>query len=422
MKVGVVGGGITGLSLLHYLRDTDVEPVLFEASDQVGGVIQSGRVDGKVVEFGPQRSRLTGGIEAMIDELGIRDELVFADDDLPIFVYCDGALREVPMSIGAFLRTDLLSWPGKLRLLGEPLTGPATPDETPAEVFTRKFGAEAYHNLIGPLFGGIYGSDPARMSTKHSLSGLMALERREGSLLKPALRRVRSHDGAPAFSFRDGMGTLPDALYEANRESVALETPVEVIEQTEDGFVLVTADGDEHVDQVVVTTPADVAADLLEPLAPTAAGLRDLSYNPLAMVYVDADHDRRGLGYQIRQDEDFDSLGVSWNAAAFDRDGVHTVFVGGMKNPALLEESDETLTEIAREEFEAIMGVPAEVISINRLERGFPAYDDSWAALDELVVPDGVYLATNYAGRMGVTSRIRQAKQLASQFADGNAA
>lgn len=418
MKVGIVGGGITGLSLLHYLNDADVEPILFEAADEVGGVIKSGLIDGRVVEFGPQRSRLTDGIEAMINELGLQDELVFADDDLPIFVYFDGALREVPMSLGAFVRTDLLSWPGKLRLLAEPFTDPATPDESPAEVFTRKFGPQAYRNMIGPLFGGIYGSDPAHMSTKHSLNGLMNLERREGSLLKPALKRVRSHDGAPAFSFDEGMGTLPNALYQENRDAVQLETPVESITETDDGFVLETAAKDEVVDRVVVTTPADIAADLLEPIAPSTAGLRDLTYNPLAMVYVDAEHDQQGLGYQIRWDEDFSTLGVSWNAAAFDRDGVHTVFLGGMKNPDLLEESDEKLAQIACEEFEAIMDVPAELISINRLDRGFPAYDESWSVLDDLVVPDGIYLATNYAGRMGVTSRIRQAEQLASQFAD----
>ena len=418
MRVGIVGGGITGLALAHYLRDTPVEVVLLEASESVGGVIASERVDGRLLEFGPQRTRLTDEIESLVDDLDLRDDLIFADDDLPIYVYRDGRLREVPTSIPAFLRTDLLSWRAKFRLLGEPLSEPATVEESPAEIFSRKFGIDAYENLIGPLFGGIYGSDPARMSTKHALGGLMKLERREGSLLKPALKRALSTDGAPAFSFEEGLQTLPDALYRANRDAVRLDSPATSIREIDDGFQIDTPDGEQAVDQVVVTTPADVAASLLTATSASATHLDDLAYNPLALVHLRADSDRKGLGYQIRSDEGFSTLGVSWNASAFDRDGVYTAFLGGMKDPELVGETDERLGAIASEEFEKIMGVPAGVLSVRRLERGFPAYDDSWEALDRIELPEGVHLATNYAARMGIPSRIRQASRLASRLAE----
>lgn len=417
MKVGIVGGGITGLALAHYLRDSPAAPVVFEAREEPGGVIRSERVNGRLLEFGPQRTRFTDEIESLVGDLDLRDGLVFADEDLPIYVYCDGKLREVPTSIPSFLRTDLLSWRGKLRLLGEPLTGPVTAEESPAEAFSRKFGHEAYENLIGPLFGGIYGSDPARMSTEHALSGLMQLERRERSLLKPAVKRALGGETAPAFSFRDGLQTLPEALARANRDAVHLDTPVEAIRRSADRYTLVADDGEVSVDQVVVTTPADVAADLLSTISDSAIALADLRYNPLALVHLRADADHRGLGYQIRPDEGFTTLGVSWNAPAFDRDGVYTAFLGGMTNPDLVDESDQRLETIAREEFEEIMGLPAEVLSVRRLERGFPAYDESWSALDEVTLPEGVYLAANYAARMGIPGRVRQAKGLADTLA-----
>jgi oxygen-dependent protoporphyrinogen oxidase len=418
MRVGVVGGGITGLALAHYLQGTPVEPVLFESREQVGGVIQSERVDGRLLEFGPQRSRLTAEIESLVDDLDLREELLLADEDLPIYVYCDGRLREVPTSIPAFVRTDLLSWRGKLRLLAEPLTRPATPEETPAEAFSRKFGRETYENLIGPLFGGIYGSDPARMSTEHALSGLVALERREGSLLKPALKRALSDESAPAFSFREGLQTLPEALADANRDVVHTGSPVRSIRQSGDRCTLATDDGEVSVDQVVVTTPADVAADLLETVDDSASRLRDLRYNPLALVHLHAESDRMGMGYQIRHDEEFATLGVSWNAPTFGREGVYTAFLGGMANPGLVAESDDHLRTVAREEFEAIVDEPAEVLSVRRLRQGFPAYDESWSALDEVTLPDGVYLATNYAARMGIPGRVRQAKGLSETLAE----
>ena len=89
-----------------------------------------------------------------------------------------------------------------------------------------------------------------------------------------------------------------------------------------------------------------------------------------------------------------------------------------MKNPELLEESDETLGDIAATEFADVMGTDAEVLSVRKLHRGFPAYDASWDALDEFETPDGIHLATNYTARMGVPSRIREAKALAGQLSE----
>ena len=63
-------------------------------------------------------------------------------------------------------------WPsltGKLRLALEPLTGGADPEERVSEYFTRKVGRELYETLIAPLYGGLYGSDPADMRVGLSL-------------------------------------------------------------------------------------------------------------------------------------------------------------------------------------------------------------------------------------------------------------
>ncbi|WP_255194365.1 protoporphyrinogen oxidase [Natronobeatus ordinarius] len=424
-RVGIVGGGLTGLALSYYLDAHGVESVAFEATDAPGGVIRSGRTNGTVVEYGPQRMRLSGSLADLVSDLGLAGELVAADDDLPLFVYADGKLREVPTSASAFVRTDALSWRGKLRLLAEPLTDPASPDETAAELFTRKFGPEAYHTVIGPLFGGIFGSDPARMPARHALEGLIRLEQREGNLLVPAVKRLaRNGDRAPAVVFEDGNQRLPEALYEATRDRVHLETPVESIRERDDGdgYVL-EADGDRAVvDEVVVTTPADASAQLLEAVAPDAATrLRELRYNPLTLVYLEAEAPKRGFGYQIRKDEPFHTLGVSWNGVAFGRDDLVTCFFGGMWEPELVSEPEGRLARLACAEYEAVTGCEAEFLEVERMHRGFPAHDDTWDALDGLELPDGLHLATNYTSRMGIPSRVSHAKRLAGQLAGTSA-
>lgn len=439
MRVGVVGAGITGLATVHHLRKRGVEAVCFEAREEPGGVIRSSRLRGNVLEAGPQRLRLTDGIEELIDDLTLWPEVLVARDDLPLYVYRDGRLREVPRSLRAFLRTDLLSTTGKLRVLAEPLSSPGRPTESAAGLFARKFGRQAYRNLIGPLFGGTYGSDPARMPARHALSGLLELEAREGSLLKPALKRIALGESPPPISFEEGLQQLPRALYNTHRERVHLGTPVTGIERagagtrtgtgagttgigSEDekrGFALVTPNGEHAVDRVVMTVDARTAAGLLDGIDGIRGidGLRSLRYNPLAVVHLESDFRGQGFGYQIRWDEDFETLGVTWNASLFDRDRVFTAFLGGMKSPAVLDWSDDALGEIAAQEFETVLGRSARPLSVTRWEQGFPAHDASWDALDELDIPEGVDLLTNYTARAGVSGRIGQAERTAERIA-----
>ena len=99
MRVGVVGAGISGLALVRSLSERGADVIAFEANAEPGGLMRSRRVDGHVLELGPQRLRLTPEIDAMVDELGLRGELREGDDDLPLYVYHDGSLRVVPLSV-----------------------------------------------------------------------------------------------------------------------------------------------------------------------------------------------------------------------------------------------------------------------------------------------------------------------------------
>jgi oxygen-dependent protoporphyrinogen oxidase len=434
-RVAVVGAGITGLALTHYLVERGVDVVTLEADDRPGGVIRSRRVGGRVVEVGPQRMRLTPALSALVEAVGLEDDLLTAPD-VPLYVYADGALREAPLNAPAFVRTDLLSRRGKLRLLAEPLTRRGCPQETAGELFTRKFGREAYRRLLGPLYGGIYGSDPAEMPATHALSGLLEREAEAGSFLRAFYDRIGGGRDAPPVSFEDGNQQLPEALYEAHADRVELETRVTDVRSADrpsggpdavataatdgGGYVVETPTASYDADRVVVTTPAAVAADLLAGVTETADRLAELTYNPLAIVHLAADVDREGFGYQVAFGEDLHTLGVSWNASVFDRDGLYTAFLGGMTEPGLVEREDAAIGQIAGEEFERVTGCPAEVLGVNTRRRWFPAWDRSWDALAEFEAPPGVHLATNYTGRLGVPSRVREARDLADRFAESH--
>lgn len=419
--IGVVGAGLTGLALARELDRLGVPFVVLEAEDRPGGVIRSGRVEGRVLEWGPQRARRTASFDALIDELGLADRLVEAPSGLPLYVYADGRLREVPFSPAAFVTTDLLDPRAKVRVLLEPLTGPPRDDETVAGMFTRKVGRQAYERLVGPLYGGLYASDPADMIVGLSLAHVL----REFGIGRSFLVRLMKGGGsvAPpaACTFDEGLQVLTDALHERYADRIRLSTPVDGLEPRDGGWTIAVPDGDVAVDAVVLTAPAPVVADLLAPIAPDASTrIAQLAYNPLAVVHLHADTGLRGLGYQIALSEDLATRGVTWNDALFDRDGVYTAYLGGAKRPEVVEWDDGRLGETAIDEFREATGHAGRVLSVAR-ER-MPAWDRSWSALEDLALPGGIHLAANWSSRPGIPGRLADAKLTADRMASSFAA
>lgn len=423
--IAVVGAGITGLALGHELARRNRDFILIDAAPNPGGVIRSIRVDGHLLELGPQRSRLTPPIAALIDELGLRDQVVTAPLDLPLKVYRNGRLRQVPFSLGAAVSTDLISWPGKLRVLLEPFRGGARPEETVASFLTRKFGREAYLSMLGPLYGGLYASDPADMLMRHSLSRVLAEFGVEGSILRALARKRRGRRRKAAgqrttpapLSFRDGLATLPAALYARHRDRVLLGTPVLGVERAGSRLALRIPDGVIECDELVLTTPADVAAGLLREVAPGAAPLERLNYNRLAVVHLRSDYEHSAMGYQVALDESLETRGVTFNHSLFGRTGVYTAFLGGARSPELVRLPDLRIGAIAAAEFELVTGRQAEVIHVSRVR--MPAWDRSWAALSEVRLPPNIHLATNYESRPGMPGRLARARELAERLGEG---
>jgi protoporphyrinogen/coproporphyrinogen III oxidase len=419
--IAIIGGGLTGLACGHYLAEQGVPHMVLEAAQRPGGVIRSGRVNGHVLEWGPQRARLTEGMRELVDTLGLWDDLIKAPPGLPLYVYRNGRLRRVPFSAIDFLRSDILSWGGKLRLLKEPFTSGADEAESVADFFTRKIGREAYENLVGPLYGGLYASDPANMQVGLSLGHVLREFRVGRSLLLPLIRRRGRIDPPDACSFREGMQQLPDALYQHNRANIRLGAPVRGLERRDGGYTLLLDGETIEAEQVVVTTEASSTARILAGVAPDAAErVGRLVYNPLVVVHLYAETKLAGLGYQVSLAERLYTRGVTFNDSLFGRRGVYTVYLGGARAPEVVDWQDDRLTETAVREFRLATGYDAEPLAVER-ER-MPAWDRSWEALQGMRVPDGLHIAANWESRPGMPGRLIQAKCLATRLAAGRVA
>lgn len=414
--IAIVGGGISGLALGHALDERGAEWVLLEAGQEVGGILRTVEVQGHPLDVGAQRTRMTAQVRELVEDAGLLDELIVAPPSLPLHVYRDGRLRRVPFSVAEAVATDLVSLPGKLRILLEPLTSGLRPDESVERFLVRKFGREAYENLLGPLYGGLYASDPARMPARHALAGAMRTFGVTGRSLLLTLLRRRGGDPPPTITFREGMQALPRGLAKLHRDHVRTGTPVTSVEGDPAGGWVVKG-GHESVkaEGVVLTTPAGVSAEILEAVAPAASKrLRALRYNRLAVVHLRTDVELESFGYQVAFGEDLRSRGVTLNSAAFGRDGVVTVYLGGMQDPELPDWPDERIAGTARDEFHLVTGADAEVLHVARTV--IPAWDDTWDAMAGIELPEGIRLCANYTGRPGVPGRALEAKRVAAEL------
>ena len=412
---------MSGLALGRELLRRGRDCVVLEAEDRPGGVVRSVRADGLLMENGPQRTRLTGPFAALVDDLGLGDQLLLAPSDLDFFIYRNGALRRAPLSVRGLLMSDVVSWRGKLRALLEPLTPGARDEERVAAFFIRKLGRELYEHVVGPLYGGLYGTDPGDMVVGLSLGGLLRDMGIGRSLVLARLWRRRGSPSPPACSFADGMETLPRALARSLGERVRLNSRVRAIEPREGGWSVVLDQESLSAEQVVLAVPATAAARLLREIAPDAASrIHGLRYNRLAVVHLRADSPLSGIGFQVSLAEPRPLKGVTFSHSLFggpggrdDRTGVYTAYLAAARSRAAGAD-DDALGDLAAAEFQRCTGYAAEPIAVARPT--IPAWDTSWSALRGLRLPPGIHVTANWESRPGLAGRFARARALADEL------
>src|SRR5271169_3483109 len=115
-RIVVVGGGMAGLTAAYRLgqarrQGAPIDECLIEASDRLGGVVQTDRVEGCSIEAGPD-SFLTEKPEAaaLARELGLGDSLIGSNDaGRRTYILHRGRLR--PLPDGLLLMVPSRLWP-----------------------------------------------------------------------------------------------------------------------------------------------------------------------------------------------------------------------------------------------------------------------------------------------------------------------
>jgi protoporphyrinogen oxidase len=295
VPVVIVGGGISGLSAAYYLAKAGISATIVEKQPRLGGVIQTERVDGCLVEGGPD-SFLAAKPWAMdlIRDLGLADEVVGSNDHLrKTFIRKRGRLVQmpdglqflVPTRIGPLLTTPLLSWRTKARMALEWFRSPPAalrPDCSVAAFVKDHYGQEAVDYLAEPLLAGVYGGAPESLSIASVLPRFVEMESKYGSLSKGMLAERRAPTESIFRTMKGGLATLVDALAV---KATVIHGEVEAMERVATGYRLRVAGDWIDAAAVVLACESHAAASLAAAVDPALAELlAGIPYNSSTVI------------------------------------------------------------------------------------------------------------------------------------------
>jgi len=440
VRIGIVGAGLSGLATAFYLNRLlpDAGLVIFEADPGPGGKLHTAEIDGFRFEAGANGflTNKPDSLRLVEDSGAARYLLPSSDLARKRYIYTDG-LHRMPESPPLFVKSRLLSWPQKLRVLAEPLV-PARrdgADETLREFGERRLGRGFTSVFLDAMSAGIYGSTPGRISVAAAFPLVVALERDYGGLFRGMLakRRKDAGPGGVLTSTTGGIGTLIDHLRGVISAEWRFAEPVQAVERGGAGFVLRTARGDTAVDRVVICATSFGAAAMLEPLdAELALRLESIEYSPIAVVgfgYRDLADPLDGFGLLTTTGAKLPILGVLWDSSIFpDRAPPGSksvrVLIGGQRNPELVAQDEAGLIRTAREGLERTMGLTQEpdVTYVKRWDRGIPSYAPGHLAKVEAIfaraaaIP-GLDLNCNAYRGIAMNDCARNSRELAEKIA-----
>lgn len=414
----MVGGGITGLAAAH--RVLEIEPTaevtLLEASARLGGVIETVRRDGFLVERSADNfiTNVPWAVD-LCQRIGLADQLLpTSSQQRNAMVVHNGRLEKIPPGfmllapsrIWPLLTTPILSPWGKLRLLAEYFVPrrKAGGDESLASFARRRLGRETFDRIVQPLVGGIYTADPEKLSLQATLPRFLDMERRHGSLIRGALRQSAisgdepSDNGSGAryrlfVTPRDGLTSLVDALAkQLSADTVRLNTKVEKLTRDSAGSwrIETSSQGSEaklECDALIVAVGATSAASIVRQFdGELASKLGQIPYAGTAIVSLafrrdQIRHPLDGFGFVVPAIENRRILAGSFSSVKFagraPQDAVLVrVFIGGACQSELVDLPDDELRKIACEELAALLGTtgPPLFADISRWPASMPQY------------------------------------------------
>ncbi|WP_349409614.1 protoporphyrinogen oxidase [Pseudalkalibacillus sp. SCS-8] len=407
-RVVIIGGGITGLSAAFSLQnkiDEEQLPAsvtLVEASERLGGKIETIHRDGFVIERGPdsylgRKKSMT----KLIEQLGMEDNLVHNHTGQAYILHGrklhpmpEGAVMGIPTKLTPFISSGLFSMRGKARA-GLDLILPksdAQGDQSVGAFFKRRLGNEVVENLIEPLLSGIYAGNIDRISLQSTFPQFKNIESEYRSLIlgmkqtRPPKKKNHSSKGV-FMTLKTGLSSLVEELERnlGKRMEIKKGTAVTHLQKGENDYLLQLEDGSSiQADQVIVAAPGRKAGSFFKKeIRERIGNVPATSVATIAMAFPASaiPHDLNGTGFVVSKKSPYTITACTWTHQKWP----HTTptgsvllrcYVGREHEQAIVEESDAFILSKVLDDLNQIMGVQGkpDFYYVTRWRKAMPQY------------------------------------------------
>jgi len=340
-EIGVIGGGILGLTAAFRFVQAGARVTLFEREDRVGGLAASFEIGGGQLErFYHHLFRSDVDVQNLIAEVGLADRMVWPQPDTSSYyqgkIYSlDSAtdvLRFSPLPLAARVRLG-----ASLAYLKFERNYHRFEGQTAASWIKRWMGDDVYRVVWGPLLRAKFGDMADKVAMPWFWSRVHLRSQRLGYL---------------RGGFYGMYARLADRIAEGGGR-VALSTEVRSIRSSQDRVMVETSSGSETFDRLLVTTPTRVFMRLAEGLP--ADYTRQYDYGDFfgahAVILGLNRQFMDGVYWLSVHDRDFPFLAVVEHTNYMPREdygGLHVVYLGNylpMSDPLFRRDDAEVLAE-----------------------------------------------------------------------------
>ncbi|HSJ37092.1 MAG TPA: protoporphyrinogen oxidase [Planococcus sp. (in: firmicutes)] len=338
-KVAIIGGGITGLSAMHYFqtlnqqKNLGLELVLIEKDQELGGKIRTVTNEEFIMETGADSIVARhGSVWPLVEELGLEDRVVYNGTGIS-YLYTESGLHPIPadtvfgipMDKNALFSSTLVSEQGKQEALKdfETKNEHFTRDSSIGEFLESFLGKELVEKQIAPVLSGVYSGKLHNLTLASTLPYLVDYKNDYGSIIKGLEANKAKFQGAANkkfVSFDGGMAVLIDRLEESLGDAKIIKgVGVSAIQRSGEGMTLRLADGSSlDTDYVIITTPHDLAQQVLG-LKELEPEFKQLHNSSLISIYLgfdipDAKLPADGTGFIVSENTDLRCNACTWTS------------------------------------------------------------------------------------------------------------
>jgi oxygen-dependent protoporphyrinogen oxidase len=389
-------------------------------------------------------------------EVGLGTQLVEASEAAGKnrFLFVGDRLQALPAGFGAFLRSDLLSWRGKISLLWERVRRARTDrsDESIDAFARRRAGPEAAEVFADALVSGIYAGDPKLLSLPACFPRIAELERVYGSVSKGFAAEAKKRQAEATakgdvyerpgkmWSLTGGLRVMVETLVTQLKQAPLYGVNIGSLQKQGDphrAVWRVQADGQDawEADAVVLTCPAFQQAKMLAEVDhDLALQIGAIRYNRIAVVALgfrksDVPMPLDGFGYIAPQNTRRDLLGVQWCSSIYpERAPADCVLLramcGGWNRADIVDWDDTRVLQAMRDELRLAMNISAEPVfhKIIRWDKAIPQYHlghlDRVAQIEtRLIQHPGLFLGGNAYHGVALNDCTEQGNVIAERIA-----